>query len=60
MDVNGLLIDLAECSTEEAAPTLTPLQRAVRCTGELVETEESHVKVCVLVLSLSNTCNSIL
>ena len=46
MEVNGLVIDLAEDS-EEAPPTLTPLQRVVRCTKELVETEQSHVKVCV-------------
>ena len=47
MEVSGLVIDFAE-ESEEAAPTLTPFQQVVRCAKELVETEQSHVKVCAL------------
>lgn len=51
MEVSGLVgawnaSDFAEPSTE-AVPTLTHLQQVVRCTTELVETERSHMKVCV-------------
>ena len=42
--IHGLVIDLAE-QGEGAAPMLTPLQQVVRWAKELVETEQSHVKV---------------